>query len=247
MLARQLVKDNMRSGAAKRLSAAHKGATSEDALLLAMYNDMQSKVRPAPPAPWATVDAAITALKAAGKIDDEDVPLFRTDARKALGLAVGAEPKAGRPLKDVIAEERPEVEAKFGEHVLLGGTRTDGRPAGYHSINGGSTTHEAFGAPTMIGALGAYQRSVRFTDELENVKETQSTFFPDAASKDQVLDALTSVYGATGKAARRTTVNYPVTLNGLVLEKISETTAFPAGGGKLTGEGYKKTYKPRKR
>ena len=83
MLARQLVKDNMRSGAAKRLSAAHKGATSEDALLLAMYNDMQSKVRPAPPAPWATVDAAITALKAAGKIDDADVPLFKADARKA--------------------------------------------------------------------------------------------------------------------------------------------------------------------
>ena len=85
----------------------------------------------------------------------------------------------------------------------LQGRRAD--PTGYHSITRQDAVDDARGVrradrrwPTT--SPGVYQRSVRSRAAPTEPQDVpQSTFFPDTASEDDVLDAITSVYGVTPK------------------------------------------------
>ncbi len=213
-------------------------------LLLAIYNKLGTGLG----APWAAVDAAVTALKGAAQIDDGDVAFFTAEADRLFPADDGgaAKREAGSAqLKQEIAGDRDEVMKAMGDHVLRGAWRTDNRPGGFHTKNGGSTTHEGFGGVSQL-AQSTYQQSVREIKDTKNVKPTQSTFFPDTASADDVIDAITSVYGASARKKQRKTVAYPDTLAGIPLTQ-RDGTAFPDTAAKpLTGEGYDEKYKPKK-
>jgi hypothetical protein len=217
--------------------------TTADELLLAMLNAYGAGFpRIKSPAPWTSAAAAIESLIAANKFDKQDEEEFRKAA--LVRFPPNAQQAQAAAEADVsqtrarLRQERDPVEKKFGDHIFKGITKTDGEPGGYHSINGTSPTHEAFGAETELDR-GVYQQSVRFISDPTNVKKTQSTFFPKAASKDDVLDGITSVFGKTGSAKGTMTMSFPDTLKDIKLQQIDDKTIFPAGGAGLTGEGWK--------
>jgi len=177
------------------------------------------------------------------KFDAEDETAFRKAANDKFPAADGgggtrAAANTER-LKQEIREDRPDVERRFSAHIFHGIWKTNGEPGGYHAVNGNSPTHEAYGDETPVGTQGVYQRSVRAKADKTNIKETQSTFFPKAASKDQVLDGVTTVYGARGAERGLSSMQYPDTLKGIGLQQIDGTTIFPSGGGGLVAEGWK--------
>jgi len=244
VLARQKVPDPRRNGFVKAATTGKTAATSADALLLAMCNAYGATLKP-PQGAWATADAAITALRALQpvKFDAEDETAFRKAANDKFPAADGgggtrAAANTER-LKQEIREDRPDVERRFSAHIFHGIWKTNGEPGGYHAVNGNSPTHEAYGDETPVGTQGVYQRSVRAKADKTNIKETQSTFFPKAASKDQVLDGVTTVYGAHGAERGLSSMQYPDTLKGIGLQQIDGTTIFPSGGGGLVAEGWK--------
>jgi hypothetical protein len=234
------------------------GARTEKDILLAIYNEMRLAIDPTPKA-FTDPEAAVEPLTVGRQMNGEDHELFTQEAaakaphqskkkEKAPKTDKGA---AGEKHKKQVETDRGEILGKFGPHVLKGGFREDDRPSGFHTINGGSATHEAFGKKTT-GENATYRQSVREIDDRKNVKETQSTFFPDAATADEIIDAMTNVFGATAEKGRRT-VAYPDKLKGLPLTslgmsgKSKEPTIFPAtfvGGD--PGEGYDPSHKPKK-
>ncbi len=244
VLARNKIKTPQAKAAVTGATKSKPPPTNATQLLLALYN----KLGATHGAPFATVDAAVTALTTAQVIDNGDATYFQAEADKLFPADDGGAGKrqaASAQLKQEIEAERGAIMAEMGEHVLRGAWRTDNRPAGFHTKNGGSTTHEAFGKDTKR-EHNTYQQSVREIGNSENVKPTQSTFFPDTASADQVIDAITSVYGASGRKKKRQTVAYPDTLAGIPLTQ-REGTAFPDTAAKpLGGEGYDEKYKPKK-
>jgi hypothetical protein len=242
VLARMKVHPNKRAGFLTAAMAGAPAPATADELLLAMLNAYGATFpRIKSPGPWATAGAAIESLTAANKFDEQDEDAFRKaavtkfppDAKQVKAAKVADEEETRARLR----RERGPVEAKFGDHIFKGITKSDGEPGGYHSIKGNSPTHEAFGDETDL-ERGVYQQSVRFKADRTNVKKTQSTFFPKAASKDDVLDGITSVFGKTGLTKGTKTMSFPETLKDIRLEQIDGTTIFPAGGGGLTGEGW---------
>lgn len=238
--------------------AAKAGAGTKDAILLAIYNEMRFTYDPLP-ALFTKVDVATAKLVELGSIDQDDVAAFAAAAEAKMAGpttgATGAKGKKGKKaggtvkspdevLKEEIAADRGAIKSSMGDHVLKGAWRTDNRPSGFHTKNGGSTTHEAFGTVTKVSDL-VYQQSVRAIDEPRNVKQTQSTFFPDSANADDVIDAITSVYGKHGREKGRSTVGYPKALVGIKLTQ-RDGTAFPDADPR-PGEGYDDSFKPKKR
>jgi hypothetical protein len=72
-----------------------------------------------------------------------------------------------------------------------------------------------------------YQQSVRgrkSEDKPWVAKSQQSTFFPDSASKDDVMTAITSALESPRKI-----VKYPQSMRGIGLIKTGDTI-YPAGG-----------------
>ena len=243
MIARQKVPDQRRSGFLKQVTTGKTGTTTAATTLLAMLNAYGLTVKPKALGPWVDPEVAITALKAAKKFDDDDEREFRKaaddkfPAPRAEGAEAGPDANTVR-LETEIAEDRQAVEDQFSVHIFDGIWKTNGEPGGYHSVRGNSATHEAFGKETPIGAQGVYQQSVRQKDDHTNIKESQSTFFPKTASKDDVIKGVTTVFGARGRQRGLTTMQYPKDLKGIVLQQIDATTVFPAGGGGKRGEGW---------
>lgn len=246
------------------------GITTADALVLAVYNEIRLELDP-DPGVFGDIATAEKKLLELNKIEADDIANFRSAAEKVFPAAQpaaagrGGKPKkekkskapkvdkgaAAEALKAQIDRDRGEINRHFGTHVLKGAFREDHRPSGFHTINGGSPTHEAFGKKTT-GEFGTYRQSVREIADKKNVKETQSTFFPDSASADEVIDAMTSVYGATAEKGRKS-VAYPDKLKGMPLAslglggKSKEPTIFPGtftGGD--PGEGFDDAYKPKR-
>jgi hypothetical protein len=204
--------------------------TTKTALLLAVYNQIRVTLDPTP-AEYTNVIAATKSLKQRGKIDDEDVTAFDSAAGQALGLEAAEDPAVTRAkkLKNQIEDKRPGIDAKHRKHIFDGDLKGES-PTGYHSIKGKtpSATHEAYGAKTQVAndVAGVYQRSVRLVGQPTKRKANQSTFFPDTATEDEVLDAITSVYGFKPRPAK---VTYPESLKGPQLATRGETV-YPAGG-----------------
>jgi hypothetical protein len=240
VLARQTFKDReIRSDVKGAVAAGHK---TRDAILLAIYNEMRLTLRE-DEKPFSRVSVAVEKLIAGNKMDAEDAEKFAAEAEKQL-KGGGATVSPAEQLRTEIAEDRGAIMTAMGEHVLRGGWSTANRPAGFHTTQGRSRTHEAFGAVTAA-ANNTYQQSVREIADTRNVKPTQSTFFPDTASADDVIDAITSVYGKRGKAKGRKSVAYPEALQGIPLTQ-REGTAFPNTAEPVPGVGYDNDYKPPK-
>ena len=129
--------------------------------------------------------------------------------------------------------------------MLKGGFKDTGRPSGYHAVKGNSTTHKAFGKKTT-GDFGTYQQSVHEIGDEPNVKEWQSTFFPDSASDADVIDAIASVYG-DNVPSKRSTVGFPDTLKGIPLTSLGitgksiEPTVYPDTFDAAGGEGFNRS------
>jgi hypothetical protein len=244
ILARNKIKGNTAKAAVTAATKRKPAPTTAAELLLSIYN----KLGEGQGGPWATAEDAVTALKGAQVIDDGDVEFFKGEADRLYPKAGGGSEKkkaASTQLKQEIEADREAILKSMGEHVLRGAWRTDNRPGGYHTKNGGSQTHEGYGTATKL-ANDTYQQSVREIQDNKNVKPTQSTFFPDSASADDVIDAITSVYGTNGKKKQRKTVAYPDDLAGIPLTQ-RDGTAFPDTAPQpLPGEGYDDKYKPKK-
>jgi hypothetical protein len=141
-------------------------------------------------------------------------------------------------LRTEVKAKRPSIEAKHKHHIFQGDFKAGDKdaPTGYHSKNGktASATHEAYGGTTDVpnDVGGVYQQSVRSTKAPFKKKDYRSTFFPDDATEDDILDAITSVYGLGSQSA---SVTYPPKLKGMTLQKIG-ATIFPAGGKDLGPE-----------
>jgi hypothetical protein len=244
VLARNKIKGPRAKGAVTGATKSKPAPNDATQLLLAIYNKLGADHD----APYATVAAAVKDLKDAGVIDDGDATYFQGEADRLFPADDGGAGKrevASAQLKQEIKDDRSAILTAMGEHVLRGAWRTDNRPGGFHTINGGSKTHEAFGRDTKLDQ-NTYQRSVREIQDPKNVKPTQSTFFPNSASADDVIDAITSVYGAGGKKKQRKTVAYPDALAGIPLTQ-RDGTAFPDTAPEpLAGEGYDAKHKPKK-
>ena len=244
VLARNKIKTPQAKAAVTGATKGKPKPTTATELLMAIYNKLGADRG----APFEDVDEAVAELKAAQVIDDGDVTFFQGEADKlfpAKDGGAGKKQAAADQLKQEIAADRDATMAEMGEHVLHGAWRTDNRPSGYHTEKGGSTTHEGFGKITDLDRK-TYQRSVREIQDRKNVKETQSTFFPISASADDVIDAITSVYGASARKKQRKTVAYPEALAGIPLTQ-REGTAFPdTASSPLKGEGYDQKHKPNK-
>ena len=196
--------------------------TNKTAILLAVYNQMRHELDPTP-GPFSSVKAATDAMVAAGKLDAGDVAAFAAEAKRL--NETGGDPAAANRLRiaQEIADKRGSVEARHAHHVF-NGDMNGAVPTGYHSKAGNSTTHEGYGTMTDVGNAGAYQQSVR-TQDGHVRKPIQSTFFPDAATRDHVIDAITVVY----ELGFSTVSNVAPSVNGLKLTSRGDTV-FPAGG-----------------
>jgi hypothetical protein len=174
--------------------------------------------------PSTSLVAALKALKDGGRLDEEDVTALEPEARRS--QQAGGDPAELVRLRIVekIAARSNAVEAKYGQHIFQGDIAA-GTPTGFHSKADGSATHEAYGTITPVGNGTAYQQSVRTRTPPAVRKPIQSTFFPDAASHQQVIDAITSVY----EAGLSTVGHVDPVVNGLRLSKRGDTV-FPAGG-----------------
>jgi hypothetical protein len=233
VLARQKVNDQRRNGLVKKLTTGKNAETTADGLLLAMYVEVGAAAKPAL-GPWDDVETAITKLKEAKKIDDEDVAKFSEAATARFAAASGSGKKAAamaeaglEKLKADIAKNRKRMDAAHKHHIFHGDFKGD-MPTGFHSKYLGSSTHETYGDPTAVsnGVSGVYQQSVRSKKSPKTKKEYQSTFFPDTVSDDDVMDAITGVYGVPDAPS---TVRWPESLKGLTLDSLGETI-FPGGG-----------------
>jgi hypothetical protein len=197
-------------------------APNSTAILLAIYNEMRFELDPVP-AQYNSVVTARAALIAANRLDAEDANLLAVEAGRMQQAAGNpAEALRLRILAD-IAAKRAGMEGKYGHHVFSGDIK-DGIPTGFHSKADGSPTHQAYGGVTDVGNAGAYQQSVRRIDNQVR-KPIQSTFFPDAATHDNVIDAITVVYGV----GLSTVAHVDPSVNGMRLQKKGDTV-FPAGG-----------------
>lgn len=188
---------------------------------LAVYNQMRFEVDPTP-AKYSSNVTARAAMIAAGRLDAEDADALAEEATKM--QTAGGDPVVAlrNRIAAEIAEKRDGIDGKYGRHVFKGETNSGGIPTGYHSIADPSDTHVAYGTKTDLGN-GVYQQSVRLIGGVR--KPIQSTFFPDAATRGQVIDAITAVYGLN----MGTVANVHPNVNGLRLEKRGGTV-FPAGG-----------------
>lgn len=201
--------------------AANEGLANKTAILLAIYNQMRFEVDPTP-ALFTSVVTARAAMITAGRLEEEDADALDTEATKM--QSAGGDPVVALRTRIAaeLAAKRGAIDAKYGHHVFKGDTNATGDPTGYHSIADTSTTHVGYGAKTDLGN-GVYQQSVRLIGGAS--KAIQSTFFPDAANRAQVIDAITAVYALNmGSVA-----NVHPNVNGLRLEKRGGTV-FPAGG-----------------
>jgi Bacterial EndoU nuclease len=208
-------------------NAAKTAQPNRVALLLAIYNEMRFTIDPTPAA-FTQINPARTALIDAGRIDAEDADAFDEEATRM--QTAGGDPVEATRLRITgqIAARHDAVENAYSQHIFQGDVK-DGVPTGYHSKADGSNTHETYGGATNVGNASAggnqaYQQSVRLQAD-QTPKPIQSTFFPDAASHDDVVNAIASVYEVGLK-----TVGYVAdTVNGLKLAKRGDTV-FPAGG-----------------
>jgi hypothetical protein len=231
-LARQVVKTPRR----KTLVTGSKGGKREgDARLLYIYNQLRAEMSVVP-AVFTDVEDAVDQLTTDGVIDASDAEFFlaETGATKKTASARMAETR-GASMAEEIAEKRPGIEGKYKQHIFFGDFKADKKtPTGYHSIKGPSTTHERYGTPSDVATDatigGVYQQSVRSVADRTKKKEYQSTFFPDDASMDEVLDAITSVYGVSPQPK---TVTYPARFKGMKLRKTGETI-YPEGTDKYS-------------
>jgi hypothetical protein len=219
------------------------GNRTKDAVLLSIYNEMRFTMDPVP-GQFRQVAAATKALIEAGRMVQEDADNYAAEAE--LQVKGGGRPvSAADRLKAEVEADRKDMDQALFDHVLKGGKSTEKRPTGYHTTQGGSTTHQAFGDKTD-GEGGIYQRSVRFTEDPLNIKPTQSTFFPDTADGEAVKNAITSVYGKHGKALGVQSVRYPEALKGVKMTQ-RDGTAFPFTTPPLPGEDYDSTYVKQKK
>ena len=193
------------------------------ALLLSIYNQMRLNLDPTPAA-FTSLAVARKALKDGGQLDQEDVTALEAEARRS--QQAGGDPAELVRLRIVekIAARSGAVDAKYGQHIFQGDIAA-GTPTGFHSKADGSATHEAYGTITPVGNGAAYQQSVRTQTPPRVNKPIQSTFFPDAASHQQVIEAIASVY----EAGLSTVGHVDPVVNGLRLAKRGDTV-FPAGG-----------------
>ena len=197
------------------------------ALLLEVYNQMRYEIDPTPVA-FTTVLAGRTALIAANRIDAEDADALDAEATQMQQAGGDAAEATRIRIEGQIAAGRGATEGAYAQHIFQGDTKA-GVPTGYHSTVDGSATHEACGtatnlANTSAGGNAAYQQSVRLQAGARTRKPIQSTFFPDDATHNNVIDAITAVYTLGMK-----TVAYVAdTVNGLKLAKRGDTV-FPAG------------------
>ena len=195
---------------------------NKTSILLAVYNQIRLTLDP-DPGPFQSVKKASDALVAAERFDADDVEAFAEEAGR-LQTAGGNPAEATRlRIRETIATKRGAIAGKYAHHIFDGDMK-DGVPTGYHSKAGNSASHEAYGTSTDVGNAGAYQQSVRTRDDHVR-KPIQSTFFPDTATRDTVIDALTVVY----EAGLSTVAYVDDTVNGMRLAKRGDTV-FPAGG-----------------
>jgi hypothetical protein len=208
-------------------TAAKNAQPNRTAILLEVYNEMRFEVDPTPIA-FTTVLAGRNAMIAANRIDAGDADALDAEATRM--QQAGGDPAEAMRLRitEKIAARHNAVEATYAQHIFQGDTKV-GVPTGFHSIADGSATHEQYGAATAVGNVSAggnasYQQSVRLTANQVR-KPIQSTFFPDAATHGEVIDAIASVY-----EAGLSVVGYVApSVNGLKLAKKGDTV-FPAGG-----------------
>jgi hypothetical protein len=204
---------------------------NRQALLLVIYNQIRLEIpEDVRPAAFVALNVARQTLITANKLDAEDADLLDTEATR-MQTAGGdhAEASRLRIVAEILAK-RGGIEATYGNHVFQGDFNADHVPTGFHSKADGSATHETYGARTLVenrngNQVQAYQQSVREIAAPGNQKPVQSTFFPDEATHDDVIDAITSVLGVG-----LTQVGYVnARVNGLKLRKKGDTV-FPAGG-----------------
>ena len=203
--------------------AAKTAQPNSTAILLEIYNEMRHEIDPTP-GPFNSLVNARAAMIAANRIDAEDADFLALEAARM--QQAGGDPAEALRLRIVaaIADKRDGIEGKYGHHIFKGDYNSDGIPTGFHSKADGSATHETYGGTTDVGNVGAYQQSVRRKDN-QTKKPIQSTFFPDGASHDNVIDAITVVYGY----GLSTVAHVDASVNGMRLEK-KGNTVFPAGG-----------------
>jgi hypothetical protein len=190
--------------------------------MLAIYNQMRLSLDPTPAEFRSLADARQTLIQRK-QIDQEDVDALEAEAARL--QQAGGDPVAllRNRMVEKIAARYNAADAAYGPHIFQGDL-SGTQPTGYHSKADGSATHETYGQVTQIGN-GVYQQSVRTRTPPRVKKKNQSTFFPDAASHRQVIEAIASVY-----EAGLSTVGFvdPV-VNGLKLAKRGDTV-YPAGG-----------------
>jgi hypothetical protein len=232
MLSRQIVTTKDR-GSLVIAQGRGKPKPTGDAYLLKIYNELRNRLVPMPAA-FTDVDAAAAALSGGGVIDADDIAFFaeKTGGKKSAATRAAEARSAG--LADEVAAKRSSVE-KYRHHIFKGdfSKKNSTIPTGYHSKAGASDTHQAYGTATPVAndVTGVYQQSVRATKTGVR-KPIQSTFFPDTATEDQIMDALASVYGFTPQPKAAT---YPPSLKGLTFAKEGDTI-YPAGGGDTAAE-----------
>jgi EndoU nuclease-like protein len=182
------------------------------------------------------VDDAVNQLTTDGVIDASDAEFFvaETGATKKTASTRMAETR-GTSMAAEIAEKRPGIEGKYKQHIFFGDFKADKKtPTGYHSIKGPSTTHARYGTASDVATDapigGVYQQSVHSVADPTKTKEYQSTFFPDEATMDEILDAITSVYGVTPQPKA---VTYPARFKGMKLRKTGNTI-YPEGTDKFS-------------
>jgi hypothetical protein len=227
VLARQVV-DNKRRGTL--VVGSKRGKRTGDAALLWIYNELRTKITTPPPVPaFTTVAGADTVLTGRGVADQEDIDYFKEQLAEKQSKASKVAKGLAASLPEEIAKRRGAVDAKYKKHIFDGDVQRNDKttPTGYHSKAGASSTHEAYGGTTPIDNKvgGIYQQSVRLKGGKS--KSLQSTFFPDTASVDDVMNAITSVYG--GFTPQPTSATYPDSLKGLTFAKEGDTI-YPGGG-----------------
>lgn len=195
------------------------------AIMLSIYNQMKIDAELGG-ADFTGLPAARLALIGAGHIDQEDIDNLEAEATRR--QQAGADPAAlvRMRIEAKIAESFDAVDARYGRHIFTGDVNAHNVPTGFHSKADGSATHTAYGTASDVGNVGAYQQSVRLIGPpLGAKKPIQSTFFPDAATHQQVIRAIASVY----EAGLSTVAHVDPIVNGMRLTTRGNTV-FPAGG-----------------
>ncbi len=142
--------------------------------------------------PGQTEDAWLNALL------DADTSGYELQSHRALNLRTlkSARVKAAKNTKQTQKSVRPakakqpkrEVSDSVMTHVVDGVVK-DGKPAGFHSINGSSPVMEKTGGDVIPRENGCYWSPVRsIKDRTE--KKNGSTFYPDDWTPDQIKTAI---------------------------------------------------------